>query len=123
VLFKTYANLLQYKAHGRAMIDEATFTKINPDYTKNQKHNYHDDEDEYYDPEAINSTITNKLHDIADDQLYSCYNTIKGFSFACQTWGEFVVEYISPVVFDDQLFSRLVLAEERKTLISSLVQH
>lgn len=103
------------------MADEATFNKMNPAYKKNLKHNYNDDEDEYYDDEY--STTTNKLIDIAEDQLYSCHNTIKGFSFACQKWGEFIVDHISPVVFDDKLFGRLVLDEERKQLISSLVQH
>jgi SpoVK/Ycf46/Vps4 family AAA+-type ATPase len=49
--------------------------------------------------------------------------TVGGFSFSAKQWGEILVESACDVVFDDRAFERLVLAEQKKTLILSLVEN
>jgi len=37
-----------------------------------------------------------------DDLLYSCWTTIKGFSFACKKWGELAVDHVHKIEYDDK---------------------
>ena len=48
---------------------------------------------------------------------------IAGFSFFNKKWGELMVESLSEIVFDDDAFDRLVMDQEKKTLIKALVEN
>lgn len=68
------------------MIDDQTFKKINPNYAGRS---YDDDEEE-----------DRKIEVIPEDQLFSCWTTIKGFSFSCKKWGEIAIEHVQEIDFD-----------------------
>ncbi|PQE13758.1 AAA family ATPase protein [Rutstroemia sp. NJR-2017a BVV2] len=58
----------------------------------------------------------------SDEDSLTCHHSIPGFSLEARTWGMFLVSNIKEVVYNDDAFHNLVLAEEKKRLISSLVQ-
>jgi hypothetical protein len=47
--------------------------------------------------------------------------TTHGWSFVAKMWGEILVEDLSPVPFQTHIFNHLVLREDYKNLIRSLV--
>jgi len=67
------------------MIDEQSFKKINPNYD-----NCYDDDDE--DCKTFES--------VPEDLIFSCWTTIKGFSFNCKKWGEIAIEHAEEIEFD-----------------------
>jgi hypothetical protein len=58
----------------------------------------------------------------SDEDALTCYHSLPGFSLETRTWGMFLVSNIQEVTYNDDAFHNLVLAEEKKRLISSLVQ-
>lgn len=52
-----------------------------------------------------------------------CWPTIGGFSFSAKKWGEVLIGNVSPVMFDDKAFDKLVFPPEKKKLIKSLVEN
>ena len=103
---------IRYKADGRIMVDIVTHNARNPN---NQNFAY-----------AANTyggqTDPNVMETISEDELFITWPTLPGFSFACKQWGEFFVSQISDINFDDKAFLRLVLPEEKKSLIRALVE-
>jgi len=95
----------QFKADGRVIVDTVTFNRINANYR------------EFVAPTRTATEITN----IPEEKLFSCWPFVGGFSFACKQWGEVLVQNLGEVVFDDHAFDRLVLPEQQKKLIRSLV--
>lgn len=97
-----------FKADGRVMIDEMSFTRMNPEYPKvfGQKRNNN-----------------NVIENIPDELLFMCWPFLKGFSFSTKKWGEFLISNLFQVEFNVNAFDSLVLAPERKLLIKALVQY
>ena len=60
--------------------------------------------------------------DLSEDQLIVCAYWINGFSFLSKTWGRFMVEYLSDIVWNEEAFKKLVMKEERRRLIHGLVK-
>ncbi len=60
--------------------------------------------------------------DLSEAQLVVCAYWINGFSFLSKTWGKFMVESLSDIVWNDEAFKMLVMKEERRTLIHGLVK-
>jgi hypothetical protein len=60
---------------------------------------------------------------IPDDQLYMTSPFIPVFSFRHKRWAIGKVDFVSPVVFNTGVFDQLVLDEDRKFIIKSLVEH
>jgi len=60
---------------------------------------------------------------IAEDKYWLTVPTVFGFSFVTKKWGEIIIENISEIVYDDTAFDKLVLEDEKKKLIKSLVVH
>eukprot|EP00802_Teleaulax_amphioxeia_P007586 Tamp_07593.p1 GENE.Tamp_07593~~Tamp_07593.p1 ORF type:complete len:171 (+),score=36.24 Tamp_07593:1104-1616(+) len=88
------------------MVDVLTFERINPNMRISQQ-------------EAEESgTLC-----LEEEQLYMCWPTLQGFSFAAKKWGEIDVDHCDSIAFDDGAFDSLVLASEKKTLIKSLVDN
>ncbi|KAH8652863.1 hypothetical protein BGZ61DRAFT_575180 [Ilyonectria robusta] len=58
----------------------------------------------------------------SDDEFIICGHEIPGLSLVWKRWAHFRVEYIQEVQFDDNAFDQLVLSEDKKQLIKSLVQ-
>lgn len=60
--------------------------------------------------------------DLSEDQLFVCAYWINGFSFLSKTWGSFMVENLSDIVWNEEAFKKLVVKEERRRLIHGLVK-
>ncbi len=103
---------IRYKADGRVMVDITTYNQRNPNNTMFQ----------YAVNSYNNQSDPNVIEEISDEELFITWPTIPGFSFACKQWGEFFVSQISEIIFDDKAFLRLVLPEDKKSLIRALVE-
>jgi SpoVK/Ycf46/Vps4 family AAA+-type ATPase len=59
---------------------------------------------------------------IPDDELVLCSPTVFGYAFTEKAWVQMTVEGISPIVWDTEAYNKLVLPEDTKKLVKSLVQ-
>jgi len=93
------------------MVDGSSFRRMNPNYR-------------HEDYVGSQPTQQNNVIDTIDDEnLYKTWPTLLGFSFVSKKWGEINIETLSPVVFDDAAFSRLVLEPAYKEMIKALVEN
>ena len=88
------------RAHGRIMVDEASYAQFVDGYLKVDQQ----------DIEAIH-----------DDNLWMCSAYVKGFSFATKQMGRFALSQINDIQFNDSAFDQLVMDLDKKQLIESLV--
>ncbi|TGO74247.1 hypothetical protein BELL_0297g00120 [Botrytis elliptica] len=66
--------------------------------------------------------ITGKDLDLRDDQLMICANWINGFSLTHKCWGQFSVNGLKDIVWNEDAFEKLVVDETRRKLIHALVR-
>lgn len=59
---------------------------------------------------------------LTEDQLLVCAYWINGFSFSAKTWGQFMVESLTEVVWNEEAFQKLVMEEKRRNIIHQLVK-
>jgi len=95
------------KADGRVMVDGVSFSRMNPNYRSF----------------STSPTSSSIIQEIPDEMLCMTWPTIGGFSFSAKKWGEIMVASLSPVIYDDKAFEKLVFPAEKKTLIKSLVEN
>ncbi|CEL55696.1 hypothetical protein RSOLAG1IB_01708 [Rhizoctonia solani AG-1 IB] len=105
------------RAEGRLMVDVASYRRMNPNF----------DRWEYDDPRHFslhraqeNTTSRTTMAD-DDDELILLPPTLHGYSFVAKIWGEILVEHLSPVPFQPHVFNHLVLRDDYKSMIRSLV--
>lgn len=65
--------------------------------------------------------VTETNLEFSDEDTMTCFPFLPGFSLGHKRWGLFSVSSIRDVAYNDKAFGNLVLAEEKKKLISSLV--
>jgi len=65
---------------------------------------------------------SNEDVELTDEELLLTPTTVYGFSLSDKTWLEFDVEKISDVEWNQDAFANLVLPEDRKALLQSLVE-
>lgn len=99
---KTWWSWTQMRAEGRIMADTATYYQF-------------ESEDDYRERDDTDLT------EIPEANLWMTEPYIFGFSFTTKQWGRFLVENIADIKFQDAAFDQLVLADDKKTLIRSLV--
>ncbi|CAE6492371.1 unnamed protein product, partial [Rhizoctonia solani] len=106
------------RAEGRLMVDVASFRRMNPNL----------DRWDYDDPrhsssrrarENMASSRTTIAED--DEDLILLPPTLHGYSFVAKAWGEILVEHLSPIPFQPHVFNHLVLRDDYKNMIRSLV--
>lgn len=59
---------------------------------------------------------------LSDEEIMTCYLYLPGYSLELKAWGLFNVANITEVAYNDNAFKALVLPENQKKLISSLLQ-
>lgn len=59
---------------------------------------------------------------LSDEELMICYGRMSGFSLELKKWGCFSVANITEITYNDKAFHGLLLAENQKKLISSLLE-
>ncbi|KAG8740886.1 hypothetical protein FRC10_003801 [Ceratobasidium sp. 414] len=109
------------RAEGRLMVDVASYRRINPNADR-----WEYDDPRYYSAAraqndgASSATWRTELEDDCED-LALLPPTTHGWSFVAKKWGEILVEDLSPVPFQPHIFNHLVLRDDYKNLIRSLV--
>jgi hypothetical protein len=105
---------VRFNAVGRVMVDGASFNQLNPNYQefKNNQHGRRGG--------GAAAAGGNTL--VPESKLFMTWPTIGGFSFKNKKWGEIIIEHLTPVVFDEEAFKRLVLPSDQKALIQALVE-
>jgi len=88
---------------------EAMYALQNPVYLAQNRMNIHAQQ--------------NATHRIATSELCLTWPAVTGFSLTTKTWGHVLVDGLGPIEFDDKAFDQLVLAPDRKDLISAMVKH
>ncbi|CAG8626601.1 2675_t:CDS:10 [Dentiscutata erythropus] len=112
-----------YKGDGRMMIDASTFGLINPNYDMGlanynpANYNYN-----YNLPKQSNKGEDSSKRKIKEEELYMCSPTFFGFSFIAKKWGQFYVDQVDEIKFDDDAFNNLIMDTDRKDIIMSLVK-
>ncbi|CAE6409337.1 unnamed protein product [Rhizoctonia solani] len=109
------------RAEGRLMVDTASFRRINPNSDR-----WEYDDPRYFSAEkaqndgAASASWRTTLDD-DDEDIALLPPTLHGWSFVAKKWGEILVEHLSPVPFQPHIFNHLVLRDDYKDLIRSLV--
>ena len=65
---------------------------------------------------------TEAITNLSDEEIMTCHHSLPGYSLELKAWGLFKVTNITEVVYNDSAFQGLVLPENQKKLISSLLQ-
>jgi len=60
---------------------------------------------------------------LSDDDLWTTWPFVYGFSLSAKKWGEMCVAWMEPVKYDEDAFDKLVLPTDKKELIKALVEH
>ncbi|KAI0088346.1 P-loop containing nucleoside triphosphate hydrolase protein [Irpex rosettiformis] len=135
---------VKYSLNSRIMIDRKNFRRLNPNYEFPQLKNEQADQKptpsrrrlrDLPPPTAFAedpnigiptlhvSKATEDLEaSMTDNDFLLATTTLYGFSLADKLWLEFNVEQISPIEWNDEAFTNLVLPSDRKTLLQSLVE-
>ncbi|KAI0755321.1 P-loop containing nucleoside triphosphate hydrolase protein [Daedaleopsis nitida] len=100
--------LQRYSVKSRIMIDAASFGRVDADYELP------------YSEQSLTDCGT--AEDLDEDKLILASPIVYGFSFADKVWLEFNVNNVAPVEWNDEAFAGLVLPEERKNLLRSLIE-
>eukprot|EP00301_Raphidiophrys_heterophryoidea_P027855 c9855_g1_i1.p1 GENE.c9855_g1_i1~~c9855_g1_i1.p1 ORF type:complete len:672 (+),score=194.88 c9855_g1_i1:133-2148(+) len=106
IIQRSWWSTQMHRADGRVMVDTMTHKRMNPSYSY-----------------TVNNDTSRTLSAVPEDKLYSTWPTVPGFAFTAKKWGELAVDKLTEVKFDEDAFERLVLDQEKKTLIQALVEN
>jgi len=128
LLTPTAFGYMKFRATGRVMIDTATFNRMNPNSTtfvsaqatllRQQQQN----QLLYQQQQQQGTAAAAGTKELKESQYWMTYPTLPGFSLFLKKWGEFLIEGLSDIVFDDLSFVQLVLPEDKKRMIKALVE-
>jgi hypothetical protein len=99
-----------YNSNGRAMIDIRGMKNADPEYNHFEGVSRWND-----DAEEVDETK------ISDEMLVTAIPYVYGFSFRAKKWGEMTLEDIQDIAYREDAFDKLVLGEQTKDLLLSLV--
>jgi hypothetical protein len=74
-----------------------------------------------HDPNSLEPHPSHRLEEVPRMEIHLCAPTVGGYSLVSKTWGRFVADRLSEIVWDDDAFSHLVLDEDKKNLIKGIV--
>ncbi|CAG8650752.1 391_t:CDS:10 [Dentiscutata erythropus] len=115
-----------YRGDGRIMVDASTFGKIKPNYDmglsnfnlENFGYNFKYNSQ----PKPFNMSENSSKRKVKEEELYMCSPTFFGFSFTAKLWGQFYVDQVDEIKFDDDAFDNLIMDTNKKDIIMSLVK-
>lgn len=113
---RSYWKETLYPATGRIIIDRAGMYSIDPDYNK-----YVGVNDRCYNDMDTSEEVSNK--EFSDKEYLIASPYCYGFSLNAKKWGEFVIDKISDISFRTDAYSKLVLDEDLKQTMFSLVEY
>jgi len=106
---QTRFGLVKYNIHSRVMIDRSNFSRLNPNYMLAE----HTGDFQQEKPD---------LTELTEDDLIITSPIVYGFSLSDKIWLELDVEKVSDIVWDEDAFTNLVIPQDRKILLQSLVE-
>ncbi|KAH9848097.1 P-loop containing nucleoside triphosphate hydrolase protein [Lenzites betulinus] len=138
--------IIKYNVDSRIMIDRRNFLRLNPNYARpktsdaEQNNGAHDasmlnprmhprahldrgDED-LFEENVFTLDVRTPAREEAtlkDEDLLIASPILYGYSLSDKIWLEFNVQHIQPIVWNEESFANLVLADDRKDLLRSLV--
>jgi hypothetical protein len=104
---RSWWGLQAYKAAGRCMVDIINYDRCNP----NAYSNWDDDNND------------EQLIQLNESNYWMTTPWTKAFSFTCKKWGEVKVDELFDIEFQDNSFDQLVMEQNRKNLVLSLVKN
>ncbi|KAF0536900.1 P-loop containing nucleoside triphosphate hydrolase protein [Gigaspora margarita] len=115
-----------YRGVGRIMIDAQTFGLMNPNYdmglanyNPTNYNNFNNFNNTY--PKQSNKSDNSPKRKLKEEELYMCSSIFFGFSFMTKKWGQFYVDQVDEIKFDDDAFDNLIMDTNKKDIIISLV--
>ncbi|KAL7502880.1 hypothetical protein ACHAXN_001232 [Cyclotella atomus] len=73
--------------------------------------------------EAVGASDMILFSQIPGEYCHLTWPTMAGFSLTSKSWGDVITDGLRDIVFDPDVFDRLVLPETRKRMIKALVRH
>lgn len=74
-------------------------------------------------PGTIAASIQPKdIKTVPEDELVLCSPTVFGYAFTEKAWVQMTVDGLSPIIWDTDAYNKLVLPDDTKKLVKSLVQ-
>ncbi|RPD60608.1 P-loop containing nucleoside triphosphate hydrolase protein [Lentinus tigrinus ALCF2SS1-7] len=135
---------VNYNVKSRVMIDRGSFRRLNPNYempvVKSEMPMFNPPgPDQYgnypptpppipYNPNSAVPTFQARSRlpredvELTEDELMLTSPVLYGFSLSDKTWLEFNIEHVQPISWNDEAFANLVLPEEHKVLLRTLVE-
>ncbi|RDX52360.1 P-loop containing nucleoside triphosphate hydrolase protein [Lentinus brumalis] len=135
---------INYNVKSRVMIDRGSFRRLNPNYEmpvvkSDMPSFYPSGPDQYgnyppspppvpYNPNSAvptfqaRSRLPRQSAELTEDELMLTSPIIYGFSLSDKTWLEFNIELVQPITWNVEAFGNLVLPEEHKVLMQTLVE-
>lgn len=113
LLRKRWRSETAFRATGRVMVDFPSMQEMDPNYNMYFGGNDDDNRQGYKVKDSIQ---------IDDNILMTLSPYVYGFSFLSKVWGELKVENISPIKFREDAYDKLVMEEDQKSMILSLVE-
>lgn len=115
---RMWSTCVRQNATGRVVVDGSSFQTFHPQYEgfkQDRRLNF------VYDSsgQAVNTDYT----ELTEDAIWRTWPTLAGFSMLAKEWGELQVDKLSEVKFDDEAFGRLVMDEDKKIMVLSLVEN
>ncbi|KIJ53579.1 hypothetical protein M422DRAFT_241814 [Sphaerobolus stellatus SS14] len=144
--------MIKYNLNSRVMVDRGNFRKLNPNYSfPPKKISLPEPDEENFDndfrsrqllmiqrkqkqkqaqhntsgiPQLVQGQEPAQLtsSELTEDDLLIASPIVYGFSLADKLWLEFDVEKLTDIEWNEDAFDNLVLPEDRKTLLKSLVE-
>ncbi|KAI0357755.1 P-loop containing nucleoside triphosphate hydrolase protein [Trametes cingulata] len=136
-------NVIKYNVDSRIMIDRRNFLRLHPNYSRPKESQEREEQPPQVDlmharpplPWRNNDmelykdvfTLDVRSHSHAEDQalkeedLLLASPILYGYSLSDKIWLEFNVQHIQPITWNEEAFQNLVLADDRKDLLRSLV--
>ncbi|KAI1264054.1 P-loop containing nucleoside triphosphate hydrolase protein [Xylariaceae sp. FL1019] len=101
-----YSGERLFDGSGRIIVDPAAFIRHNANSI------------------LLKSYTTKRIDEsqLTDDELALCDHRTLGFSFHVKEWGAFAISHMSDVGWNDTAFSRVILDDKKRRLISTLVE-
>ena len=117
ILRKNWWSENHYKATGRVMIDMTSMRAMDTDYR------FYFAWDNYGQRHGATVPKRDTSREFTDDEYATMSPFIYGFSFVSKTWGEMIIDNVSEIQFRENAYDMLVLDEERKDMMFSLVEN
>ncbi|KAI0658105.1 P-loop containing nucleoside triphosphate hydrolase protein [Cubamyces menziesii] len=142
----SHQTIVKYNVDSRIMIDRRNFLRLHPNYARPKPSETSEErapppthpgyaehmrrQNEYHaDPEPEPNVFTlevraptkNEELELKDEDLLLASPILYGYSLTDKIWLEFNVTHVQPIVWNEEAFTNLVLADDRKHLLRSLV--